>query len=62
MTRKISALKQMFEAYAAMTCSAFIPAAKAEQVNMLNEAADLNGDGIVTMVELRLYNMGQRGG
>jgi hypothetical protein len=52
----------MFEAYAAMTCSAFIPAAKAEQVNMLNEAADLNGDGIVTMVELRLYNMGQRGG
>ncbi|MDB9528653.1 hypothetical protein PN498_21860 [Oscillatoria sp. CS-180] len=38
----------------------FAAIANAEQVSLSNAAADLNGDGEVTLAELRRYNRDQR--
>ena len=44
-----------------MISLALAPVVKAGQVSLTNQVADLNGDGTVTIVELRLYNLAQRG-
>lgn len=41
---------------------ALAPLASARQTNMKDLAADLNKDGTVTLLELRAYNLDQRGG
>ena len=45
----------------ALVTSLFVaPMAFAEQTDLSDPAADLNGDGEVTLIELKLYNMNER--
>ena len=41
---------------------AIAPLVRADQVSLHNKAADLNGNGVVTLTELEQYNLDQRGG
>jgi hypothetical protein len=46
---------------ALVTSLVVAPMAFAEQTNLNDPAADLNGDGEVTLIELKLYNLDERG-
>lgn len=43
-----------------MATLAFSPVANAGQTHLNDLEADLNGDGIVTLTELKIYNRAQR--
>lgn len=45
---------------ALVTSLVVAPMALAEQTDLSDPAADLNGDGEVTLIELKLYNMNER--
>ncbi len=45
---------------ALVTSLVVAPMALAEQTDLSDPAADLNGDGEVTLIELKLYNLDER--